>query len=150
MWPRNLIVPGLIWVMIWTCLRFPISWSLSAVCNTDWILITTLSVICDEVPSPDRCYFVANNIATVVLRSGWWFLGLSDGSWCDQAASPAAQEWGGQSLVTRKWNILIWNLGTKDSCHACPGCTCIVLCLGFSVAYKIYGHRYMYTFWLSA
>ena len=42
----------------------------------------------------------ANNIATVVLRSGWWLLGLSpsDGSWggggqLQVTSPPAGQEW---------------------------------------------------------
>ena len=129
MWARNLIVPCLILVMIWICLSFSISWSWSAsVCNADWILIATPSAICDEVPSPDRCYFVTNNIATVVLRSGWWFLGQV---WVTAVevtrVSPAAQEWGGQSLVSQANVTFQFITSVKDGCN--------VLCIRLVVSW---------------
>ena len=94
-----------------------VSWSAS-VCNADWILIATPSAICDEVPRPDRCYFVTNNIATVVLRSGWWFLGQV---WVTAVevtrVSPAAQEWGGQSLAQANVTFqFVTSASVKDWC----------------------------------
>ena len=60
----------------------------------------------------------ANNIATVVLRSGWWLLGLSpsDGSWggggqLQVTSPPAGQEWA--DTGHKKCYISIYTFGKR-------------------------------------
>ena len=57
-------------------------------------------------------------VITVVLRSGWWFLGQV---WVTAVevtrVSPAAQEWGGQSLVSQANVTFQFITSVKDGCN---------------------------------